>query len=125
MEGASLVFTVFNQSGAISHYSGMAIIPGKDLVRTEKPTLQPPSILTSSVNTDPQPVANADNAGTDDGGSAKEEIESQAPMNFPLPVFSYGGDCTIHAEIIERAQVKESRAVDFVKQCSDILKVCD
>ena len=124
VEGASLVFTVFNQSGIISHCNGMAIIPGKDLVRTEKPTLQPPNIFDSSANTDPQPVASADNAGTDDEGGIKEAIASQVPINFSLPVFSYGGKCAALDEIIERAKVKEPRAVDFLKQCSDILKMC-
>ena len=105
MEGASLVFTVFNQRGTTGHYSGMAIIRGKDLVCTEN--------------------QGSDKEERDGHAPKKEERDGHAPKNFPLPVFSYCGDSTVHAEIIERAKVKESKAVDFLKQCSDILKVCE
>ena len=72
-------------------------------------------------------MASADSTETssaDGEGSSKEETDSQSCVNFTLPVFSYGGDCTAHAEIIERIQFKDSRAVDFEKRYSNILKAC-
>ena len=126
MEGASLVFTVFNQSCG-KHYCGMAIISGKELIRAETRTPPPPSTVTTATNTDPQPVASADSAETspaDGEGSSLEETDSRSYVNFTLPVFSYGGDCAAHAEIIERIQFKDARAVDFEKRYSNILKVC-